>query len=490
MNPCLELENISWRGPSGFSLHDINMNLFPGEVHILVGENGSGKSSLMKLIAGYHRPDSGSIKVNGSPVDFSGFHQATQSGIVYQHQDIQLFDNLTVAENVCLPIQHRWYSVSRTYLYCIELFQRIGVDLDPDSLVGDLGYAERQLTAMARTIAADPQIVIFDEPSSAMSDTEREVLFDAVKTLRSQEIGIMYISHRLDEVQTIGDRVSVMHQGRLVTTCSAHKVAREEFIGLMTGGQVKHMYPRTCPEPGGEVLRVQDLCSKPALENISFSLRRGEILGITGLMGSGRTRLAHCLVGAQPVDTGTVTVNSKLLRLTDPGEALAHGLVLVPEDRITEAIFPHADLSLNMTIASLKRFVDRWGIDTNSLREMTSEYSRRMAIRPGMPDDLVGSYSGGNQQKSVLARAFMRRGLIYLLDEPTRGVDAAAKIDIYNAMNDLVAKGASIILFSSEIDEIIGMADRILVLSGGQIAGEFSKAEASKEAILSLATNE
>ncbi len=486
----MEVTNLSRVFRGDFALSRINLDVLPGEVHVIVGENGSGKSVIMKTITGLFPPDSGEIRLDGSPVRFASIHEARSAGVLYQHQDLQLFDNMSVADNVCLESMGRTYSQMHSLMRCREIFDELDVGLQPSALLGTLGYAEKQLVAVIKTLATPARVVILDEPSSAMSESEREVLFRIVRALRTRGTGVFYISHRLDEIREIGDRVSVIHRGHRVATSPVHDVSRTSLVRLMTGRSHHHRYPRTEVKPGPVVLSVRHLRSDPVLSDVSFDLHKGEIIGITGLMGSGRTRLAHCLIGEQPVEAGTVTIRGRVTRITTPGEALAHGLVLVPEDRIHDALFARFDLTANVTISSLSRFRTRYGLDLPTIRDLVRDYAERLAINPGLPDDIIGEYSGGNQQKAIVARAFMNRGTIYLLDEPTRGVDVAAKVDIYNAMNDLVAKGASIILFSSEIDEILGMADRIMVLAKGRIAGEMSHAEATKEAILNLATDD
>nr|WP_018527470.1 sugar ABC transporter ATP-binding protein [Alkalispirochaeta alkalica] len=487
MTPLLEVRNLTRRYSNGFLISRVNMTVLEGEVHAVIGENGSGKSALMKLISGFESADTGSILLGGEELALSSIGAARRAGIVYQHQDLQLFDNLSVAENIFFTTEAVRYSHLQTMIRCRELFSQTGISLDPSLLLGTLGYAEKQLVAVAKTLATPAKLYIFDEPTSAMSEAERSVVFSIIARLREKKSGVIYISHRLDEIQKIADRVTVLHGGRRVATSAVQHVDKSTLIHLMTGEKSRRRYPRTPGRKGKTILTVKDLRSPPVLSDVSFSLGQGEILGITGLMGSGRTRLAHCLAGEHPLEGGRIFVSGKEQIIRDPARALALGIALVPENRIEEALFPYHSLSVNMSVSSLARFMTPHGIDQNTLLDRISSYTRRFSIRPGDPADAVQRYSGGNQQKIILARAFMNRPKIFLLDEPTRGIDVAAKVDIYNAIDDLVSKGASLILFSSEIDEILGMADRTLVLSQGRIAGELSRAESTRERILDLA---
>ncbi|SIQ66489.1 ribose transport system ATP-binding protein [Alkalispirochaeta americana] len=487
MIPLLEVRNLTRRYSGGFLISRVNMTVLPGEVHAVVGENGSGKSALMKLLSGFEHADAGQILFEGRELTTSSIGAARRAGIVYQHQDLQLFENLSVAENIFFATGTGRYSHLQTLIKCQDLFSQTGISLDPSLLLGTLGYAEKQLVAVAKTLATPAKLFIFDEPTSAMSEAERSVVFSIIARLRQKKAGIIYISHRLDDIQRISDRVTVIHGGRRVATSAAQHVDKSSLIHLMTGENPRRRYPRTPGKAGKTILTVKDLKSSPVLSSVSFSLGQGEILGITGLMGSGRTRLAHCLAGEHPLEGGHIFLSGKEEIIRDPAKALSLGIALVPENRIEEALFPYHSLSVNMSISSLNRFRTLHGIDQNTLLDRISSYTRRFSIRPGDPSDAVKLYSGGNQQKIILARAFMNRPKIFLLDEPTRGIDVAAKVDMYNAIDDLVSKGASLILFSSEIDEILGMADRTLVLSQGRIAGELSREESTREKILDLA---
>jgi ribose transport system ATP-binding protein len=493
--PLIELKNIR-KHFVDFHLEEVDIDLYRGEVHVLIGENGSGKSTLMKLISGWFPPDGGAILYRGEPVRFQSIHEAQKNGIVYLHQDVQSFNNLTVAENVFFGrIPNFWgirsfVDLERMLAECQQVFADLQIPIAPNSLLGKLGYAERQLVAAARGYVSDAELLIFDEPTSAMSEPDREILFDILIRLKEKDTGIFYISHRMDEIKRIGDRVSVIHKGRIRGTETCNGVDKGSLLKMMSGEVHKNHYPRLDGETGPIVMKVKNISLKPILKGVNFHLRRGEILGITGLMGSGRTLLANCLFGIVRPEAGQMEVNGEVVSFRHPADAMNRGISLIPEDRAANGMFFRQDLIQNITTATLRRFRYRGMLNESYMRELSQEYVQQMNIRPGITGDIMETYSGGNQQKVMVSRWLMKRSKIYIMDEPTRGIDAAAKVDIYNTMNDMVNKGASIILISSEIEEILGMSDRILVLAGGQISTEMSRGEATKEKILEYATDD
>jgi ribose transport system ATP-binding protein len=493
--PLLELKSVCKWFSDDFSLRDVSLELRSGEVHALIGQNGSGKSALMKAVCGLFRRDSGKILLDGEEVDFASVGEARGAGIAMQYQNAQLFDNLSVAENVffrSIP-QGGPFTVMmdryRLHQRCAELFRRLGIPLSPEDRVSQLGYTQRLLVAAAQTCIAEAKIIIFDEPTAGMTDPEREILFTIVREIRDRGVGVFYISHKLDEIGKLADRVTVLHGGKVAASLPDGSVGREDLIRMMTGGTCSERYPRLKAERGPVVLSVEGLRSGKVLRDVSFSLRRGEVLGLTGLMGSGRTRLANCLFGHLRPSGGAIYVEGEKVDFSHPAEALKRGVALIPEDRDKNAAFHDQDILQNMSVASLERFVGASGLDTRYMEELTDEYISSLSIRPGHPSDLMRSYSGGNQQKVVVARWFMSLCKIFIMDEPTRGVDAAARIDIYNAMNDLITKGAAIILISSDIEEILGMCDRVLVIADGRIACDLPRSEASSEKIIDYASS-
>jgi ribose transport system ATP-binding protein len=494
--PLIELRSVGKFFSDDFSLRDISMELLSGEVHVLIGQNGSGKTALMNAVCGIFRRDRGEILLDGREIDFGSVNEARGAGIVMQYQNPHLFDNLSVAENVFFRrIPRRARSIGRAldryklHEDCETLFSRFGIGISPETLVSQLGYTQRLVVSAAQTCIAEAKVIVFDEPTAGMTDPEREILFKIVREIRDRGVGVFYISHKLDEIGRIGDRVTVLNGGKVSASLPDGTVGREELIRMMTGGTCAERYPKLRVDYGPPILSVEHLRSGRVLEDVSFTLRKGEILGITGLMGSGRTRLANCLFGQTKPSGGSILVEGRQADFGHPSDALGRGVALIPEDRDTNAAFHNQDILQNISVAALERFRGPYGLDRRYMEELTDEYIASFGILPGHPGDIMRGYSGGNQQKVVVARWFMSLCKIFIMDEPTRGIDAAARIDIYNAMNDLVTKGASIILISSDLEEILGMCDRVLVLAGGRIACDLPRAQATSERILDYASN-
>ncbi len=494
MASLLELSGICKSFSDGFALENVNLDLRPGEVHVVVGENGSGKSAIMKLLGGLYAPDEGAVTLDGAPCAFADIADAKAHGVMYQPQEPMLFENLSIAENLYFDLLPRGLlgglNIFRLKADAQRLLAELGIRIDPGMLVSTLGYAQRQLLEAAKACVGTWKVVAFDEPTAAMAEPEREILFSIVRRLKAEGVGVFYVSHRMDEILKVGDRVSVVRQGRVFDTREVEDLDRESLVRMMTGRILTERYPRLERKRGKPVLEVKGLQSVPVLQDVSFSMRKGELLGVTGLMGSGRTRLAQCLFGAVEPSGGEIILDGAPVRFRDPSEALGRGIALVPEDRSENAILHRQDLVLNVTVASLRRFRGLAGLDSSFMHNLVKDYSDRLGLRPGRPGDRPDQYSGGNQQKVAVARWLARRSRIYILDEPTRGIDVASKVDIYNAIADLIAKGASVILISSDIEEILGLCDRVLVLAGGRIACDLPRSVATQELILEYATAE
>lgn len=493
--PILQLENVSRNFRGEFHIRNINLTLYKGEVHVIIGENGSGKSALMKIICGLLEKDSGSIYYYGKPVSFSSLHEAKSQGVVYQHQDVQMFDNLSVAENIFfdrLPSKKfivRGIDRLQVESDCSKLFAKLRIPIDPAASMSRLGYAQRQLAAAAKCYVSDARIVIFDEPTASMSEVERNIFFELLEKIKQKVEGIFYISHRMDEITRVGDRVSVLYQGSVIGTEKKKNINPISLIQMMIGDPHQERYPKIDIEKGHTVLSVEHIKYGHILRDVNFQLQKSEILGITGLMGSGRTCLANCLFGLLVPDVGKIFIEGTQVQLKHPNDAMGHGISLIPENREQNAIFPFQDLSSNMTVASLHRFARSKILDQRCMQQVVHDYVQRLGISPGNKNDIIKTYSGGNKQRVMIGRWFMRRSKIYIMDEPTRGIDVAAKVDVYNAMNNLVANGASVILISSEIEEILGMCDRVIVLSGGREVCNLPKGSATKQNILHYATS-
>ncbi len=478
-----------------FSLNDVSIDLYSGEVHVIVGENGSGKSTLMKLLCGWYPVDNGSIMLEGNnEVCFHSVTQGLEQGIIYINQDVEFFDNLSVAENIYLGVfnsykkANEFFNPYKFYKMSKLLLDTFNIKISPYKKGKELGFAEKQLISALRGYVSGAKIIIFDEPSSAMNDIERSTLFTIIKSLKLKEKAIFYISHRMDEIKELGDRISVMQKGVITHTRSCEDFDIEVLVKIMSDEIHLEKYPKIETHLGPYVLEVNHLKKDPVLKDISFSLRKGEIIGITGLMGSGRTLLASCLFGQVEPEKGEIKVFGKPTHFKSPNDAMNSGISLIPENRMINGLFYNQDLVGNMTNASLKRFVHARVLNDYMMQDLTQEYVKEFSIGPGRNSDDITTYSGGNMQKVLISRWLMNRSIIYIMDEPTRSIDAASKVDIYNAMSDLVSKGCSIILISSEIEEIIGMSDRILVLSQGKIIKEIPQNEATKDMIIEYST--
>jgi ribose transport system ATP-binding protein len=488
--PKLELSNINICLSDAFSLTDVSLNLYPGEVHALIGENGSGKSTVIKIISGVLKPDSGVIYIDGHSVSIDSVNTAKANGIHCVWQDLTLYPNLTVAENIFMeyPSTNRYLfsTVNRYKMHqdCAAIFSEFGINIDPRTPAGQLGFAQKQLVEMVRAYVSNAEIVIFDEPSAAFTASEKDVLFRIIGCLKKNKTAIFYITHLIDEIELIADRFTVMYQGKVIGTQNVGGTTKEDIIRMLSVPAGKNRYPKFNLPIGEVVMSVENLSAANILDSINFSLHKSEILGITGLMGSGRSLLAQCLFGLTPISSGSIALNGKKQKINSPEDAITMGIALVPEDRSVSSIFGCLNLENNVTVSSLKRFQHYKYLHNETMTAVTDTYINKLSIRPGRLDDLLETYSGGNQQKATVARWIMSRSKIYILDEPTRGVDVASKTDIYNSIIDLASKGASVILISSDIDEILGMCDRVLVLAEGRITGEFKRKDATKEAIM------
>lgn len=492
--PALVLRDINKYLSEDFSLKSINLDLYYGEVHALIGENGSGKSMIINVINGLFKKDSGHILVDGEEINPGSVHEAKRLGIHSVLQDIALYPNLTVAENIYadkMPYKNKllhWIDSDKLVHDCYHLFKSLEIDIDPTALLGNLGFAQRHMVEMVKAYVSDAKIILFDEPSESFTPMEKAILYKLINELRSKNKAIIYITHFLNELEAIADRVTVIDQGRIIATRNVKEITLLDIIGLMAMTDDGKRYPKLELPLGKTVLSVKNLSFGSVLSDINFELKKGEILGVTGLVGSGRSMLAKCLFGVNKPNTGSIEVNGKAVNIKEPYDAIKAGIALLPEDRITSSVFGVLDLEDNVSISSLKRFVQHMIIDPYILSDVSSSYVEKLSIKPGNSADKLYTYSGGNQQKMAVARWMMSRLKVYIMDEPTRGVDAASKTDIYNCMVDMVRKGASIVFISSDIDEILGMCDRILVMNSGKLVCDLPRNQATKEDIIMYAS--
>ena len=474
------------------ALRGVSFSLGSGEVHALLGENGAGKSTLIKVITGAEKPDSGTLTVDGHLVAHNSPAAARALGIAAVYQQPALFPELTVEENIALALESAslwrridWRARRRQ---ARELLERAGADVEPQRTVGTLSMSEQQLVEIAKAIGARARILILDEPTASLTDREVERLFRVIGTLRAEGAGIVYISHRLDEVAVIADRVTVLRDGRTVATRLLKDVDRAELVRLMVGRDIQAIFPKRDVPIGAIALEVRDLgCRAAGIHDVTFQVRRGEILGIAGLVGSGRTQLAETLFGLTPCDGGAIQLQDDAVRIESPAEAIRLKMAYLPEDRRQHGVVMEMSVAANISLANLDA-VSRHGlIDDRAERNLARGYVERLRIKTPSIYSETGSLSGGNQQKVALARWLAISPEVLILDEPTQGVDIGSKSEIHQIMVELAERGMAIVMISSELPEILGMSDRIAVMHGGTISGILSRAEATQEKILALA---
>jgi ribose transport system ATP-binding protein len=489
----LEMKGITKRFPGVLALDEAHLSVRRGEVHIIAGENGAGKSTLMKILAGAYRRDAGTVLLDGAEVGDLSPKQAQDLGVSTIYQEFNLVPYLSVAENVFLGREPPWgfpglVDWRRRTRDAQAILDSLGVRIDARSTVRSLGIAQQQMVEVAKALAIRARIIVMDEPSAALTRSEIEALFRTIREVKQKGVSIVYISHRLEEFAEIGDRVTVMRDGRTVTTLPVAGTPLPELIRLMVGRALEDYYPRRNVRRGKELLRVEGLTRGTAVRDVSFTLHEGEVVGLSGLMGAGRTEVARAIFGVDRLDQGQIFVEGRPVHIGSPGQAIRAGIGFVTEDRKAQGLVLPLSVGHNITLASLGRFATGPRLSLARERSAVGEFVKRLRIRASSLDQKVMDLSGGNQQKVVLAKWLLSRSRIFLFDEPTRGIDVGAKIEVYGLMNDLVASGAGILLISSEMPEILGMSDRILVMRRGELAGELPKSEATQEKLLSFAT--
>lgn len=474
------------------ALNGVSFDLRAGEVHALVGENGAGKSTLIKIVTGAETPDSGTLVVSGQDVRHMDPATSRSLGIAAIYQQPTLCPDLTVAENIALSLEPKgvWRRVrwNERAGRARELLGRVGAAIDPERLVETLTMPEQQLVEIAKAIGADAKILIMDEPSASLTEREVERLIGVIARLREHGVGIVYISHRLEEIFAVADRVTVLRDGETVATRDRHQVDRAELIQLMVGRELSAVFPKRSIPHGDVVLELRNLWSRATgVRDVSLFVRSGEILGLAGLVGSGRTELAETIFGLTPSDAGEMLLRGSPLRIASPRDAIGAGIGYLPEDRRQHGVVLDMPITVNTSLANLQAISRRGLIDRRAERDAAQHYVDRLRIRAASVFAEVGSLSGGNQQKVALARWLATRPAVLILDEPTQGVDIGAKSEIHALMQDLVEGGLAIIMISSELPEILGMSDRIAVMRKGSIAGVLSRNEATQHAVLALA---
>ena len=472
----------------------VTVHVRPGKVQVLLGENGAGKSTLIKMMSGVYQPDGGRILVDGKPVSLPDTKAAEALGIATIHQELNLVGSMSVAENICLGRMPKKYGlVDRRAMKARAraALNLIGLDVDLDQPVGELGIARQQLVEIAKALSLNARMLILDEPTAALTTREIASLFAVVEDLRRKGVGMVFISHHLDEIATIGDSVSVLRDGKFVAEVPAD-THEDELVRLMVGREISQQFPRRREYggPDGTLLEVQGLSTKGLIHDVSFSVRAGEVVSLAGLMGAGRTEVVRAIAGADSYASGTVKVRGTVLPKGDIGAAIRAGIGHVPEDRKVQGLVLGAAVNDNIGYATLAATSKAGVVDFAGQRRRAQEVADRLQIRMHNLDQPVGALSGGNQQKAVFGRWIVAESTVLLLDEPTRGVDVGAKVEIYELINAITAAGGAVVMVSSELPEVLGMSDRILVMSGGHIAGELDADGATQDAVMSLAVRD
>ena len=469
-------------------LNDVAFDLRPGEVHALLGENGAGKSTLIKIIAGTHAPDSGSIRLGDEELAAVTPREAARGGVATVYQELLLFPELTVAENVFLGHAPRtrlgtldWTRMRRTARQLLDSLD--SHDLDVDAKVGTLSVANRQRVEIAKALSQNARVLIMDEPTAALADADVRRLMAVVKRLRDRGVGIIYVSHKLPEIFELADRVTVLRDGQLIGTRPVSEVTEQTLVAMMVGREIDHLFPKPEPTIGDTILRVAGLSFGDRVRDVSFELRRGEILGLAGLVGAGRTELALTIFGITPATSGTIELDGAPVTITSPRQARRLGIAYVPEDRGLQGLVRPMTVAENTSMASLSRIARGIFIDFRAEAERAAASIRQLAIRARGPEQVVGQLSGGNQQKVVLGKWLETAPRILIMDEPTRGIDVGAKSEIHALMGRLAQQGMAILMISSELPEVLGMSDRVLVMHGGRLVATIDRADANPETV-------
>lgn len=489
---ALEAEGISKFFPGVKALDNVSLRVRPGTVHALMGENGAGKSTLMKCLIGMYRPDKGTIKIKGEPVQFQDTMDALRSGISMIHQELNLVPYMTVAENIWLgrePMKFGFVDHVRLNQVTQELLNRLNIRLKAERMVGELSIASQQMVEIAKAVSWDSDIVIMDEPTSALTETEVAHLFTIIRDLREQGKAIIYISHKMDEIFTITDEVSIFRDGSWIASDQTAKYTRQSLITQMVGRELTQLFPKFNSAIGEEVLTVRNLSCRDRFTDVSFSVRRGEILGVAGLVGAGRSEVMESLFGMESFDSGEILIDGVPVTIDSPSTAIEKGMAFLTEDRKKSGLFLVLSVMENMSIVNMPEYSGKSGFVSHvKMAQDCMEQIRRLNIKTPTMDQIINNLSGGNQQKVLIARWLLAQPKILILDEPTRGIDVGAKAEIYRLISELANRGVAIIMVSSELPEILGMSDRVMVMHGGRITGILDKEDADQETILSLAS--
>lgn len=489
----LRMENISKSFPGVKALDDVRFNAYEGEVMALLGENGAGKSTLMKILSGVYTKDTGKILLNGKELEVLNPRDAFDKGIAIIHQELNLVPNLTVYENIFLGREETttYKTLKKDYMIkeAKKLLDRLKVDIDPTLKINEISLAKQQMVEIAKALSLNASVIIMDEPTDTLTDKEVEILFDVIRELKAEKKAIVYISHRLKEVFEICDRVTVLRDGKFIDERLVSEIDEDEIIKLMVGRTLDEQFPYLKTNTSEFVFEVKNLTNK-YVKNISFSLKRGEVLGISGLVGAGRSELGKSIFGLYPIDEGEMILEGKKVEFKSPKEAIENGIMYVSEDRKSEGLVLTMDVKSNITLSSLDKFKRALGLDKKKEERISEDYRKKINIKTPTLTQKVKNLSGGNQQKVAIAKSLLTQPKVLILDEPTRGIDVGAKREIYDLLNSIKKEGHSVIMISSEMPEILGMSDRIIVMHEGKIKGELTKEEATSEKIMNYIIKE
>jgi methyl-galactoside transport system ATP-binding protein len=489
----LEMRNIKKEFPGVRALDDAQLRLRPGSVHALMGENGAGKSTLMKCLFGIYKKDDGEILLDGKSVSFDNPRQALDNGVSMVHQELNQVLERSVLDNIWLgrfPAQGLIVNDRKMLLETQSIFDQFSITINPLQKIGKLSVSERQMIEIAKAVSCGARIIVLDEPTSSLTESEVEHLFTIIRALKAQNVAVIYISHKMDEIFQIADEVTVMRDGHWIMTSPISEITKEKLISAMVGRDFSSMFPPKTNVPSEEVvLQVKNLSGayEPTVKEVSFNLRRGEILGISGLVGSRRTEMVETIFGLRKIKTGNITVENTQLKQHTPRESIAHGIGLVTEERRATGIFPLMDVQFNAMISNLKNYVKFGVVNYKKSSQDTAWVIQRLSVKTPSPRTAIANLSGGNQQKVILGRWLLTSPRVLLLDEPTRGIDVGAKYEIYQLMINLASQGNAIVFISSEMPELLGITDRILVMSNGRMVDIVQTHDTNQEELLMLA---
>jgi len=489
--PVLEMVNVAKAFGGVQALNGAELALYSGEIHALLGENGAGKSTLLKALAGVHRIDSGSIHLNGRDFEQGSTRTSREQGVAVIYQEPNLFPDLTLAENVFAGRQPQkanqvdWSGMRRE---AKNLFDQLGVKLDPSAFAQGLSIADQQIVEIAKALSTKATVIVMDEPTAALSSKEVDRLFKVSRNLAAQGCAVVFVSHRLDEVFALCDRITVMRDGATVGTAPTAELTEAKVIKLMVGREISELYPKQPAKLGDVVLRVDNLGLAGQFADINFELRSGEILALAGLVGAGRSEVVRAIFGIDKYDSGSVTLNGKKLKAGNPALSMNAGIALVPEDRRQQGLFMPTSIDKNSAVTMLKRISRFFLVSSRSEKKLASKWGEILQLKYSSGSDPVDRLSGGNQQKVVLAKWLATDPKVLIIDEPTRGIDVGTKSEVHRLISQNAQEGMAIIMVSSELPEVMGMADRILVMREGRLVGEFSRSEATAEKIIAVAT--